>query len=437
MTPEPGHIGFISQSGALCTSVLDWAIDEGIGFSYFVSVGNMLDVSMGDLIDYFGSATETRSIILYIESIGEAREFLSAARAFARTKPIVAYKAGRFPESAQAAASHTGAMAGVDAVYEAAFQRAGIERILEIDDMFDCAELLARQLTPKSDRLAIITNAGGPGVMTTDALIARGGQLAALGAETIEQLNELLPECWSHGNPVDVFGDAPPERFPKAVETVLKDKNVDAVLVILTPQAMTDPTATARAVATVAARAHKPVLAAWMGGRVVREGIQLLNALGMPTYNTPEKAVQAFMHLVSYARNLTILHETPQRSAVGVRRWIASGCGRSSTRILAEGRDVLSENRSKAVLEAYEIPVTRPHAARTADEAVEAAERSGLSGRVEDRLAADHPQDGRRRRGAESAQRHGRPRGLRRDHRPGPGRCGRRRKSPASPCRRW
>ena len=179
-TPEPGHIGFISQSGALCTSVLDWAMDEGIGFSYFVSVGNMLDVSMGDLIDYFGSATETQSIILYIESITEVREFMSAARAFARTKPIVAYKAGRFPESAQAAASHTGAMAGVDAVYEAAFQRAGIERIFEIDDMFDCAELLARQQPPKGDRLAIVTNAGGPGVMTTDALIARGGQLAEL-----------------------------------------------------------------------------------------------------------------------------------------------------------------------------------------------------------------------------------------------------------------
>ena len=169
-TPQKGHIGFISQSGALCTSVLDWAIDEGIGFSYFVSVGNMLDVSMADLIDYFGSATETRSIILYIESLAHAREFMSATRAFSRTKPIVAYKAGRFSESAAAAASHTGAMAGVDAVYEAAFQRAGIVRIFEVDDMFDCAELLARQQPPRGDRLAIITNAGGPGVMTTGHL---------------------------------------------------------------------------------------------------------------------------------------------------------------------------------------------------------------------------------------------------------------------------
>ena len=197
-------------------------LDEGIGFSYFVSVGNMLDVSMGDLIDYFGSATDTQSIILYIESISESREFMSAARAFARTKPIVAYKAGRFAESAQAAASHTGAMAGVDAVYEAAFQRAGIERIFQVEDMFDCAELLARQQPPKGDRLAIITNAGGPGVMTTDALIERDGKFADIRDETIAKLNELLPICWSHGNPVDVLGDAPPDRFAKAVDIVLQ-----------------------------------------------------------------------------------------------------------------------------------------------------------------------------------------------------------------------
>jgi acetyltransferase len=382
MMPAPGHIGFISQSGALCTSVLDWAIDEGIGFSHFVSVGNMLDVSMGDLIDYFGSATETRSIILYAESIGEAREFLSAARAFSRTKPIVAYKAGRFKESAQAAASHTGAMAGVDAVYEAAFQRAGIERIMEIDDMFDCAELLARQLSPKSDHLAIVTNAGGPGVMTTDALIARGGRLATLAPETIEELSRFLPDCWSHGNPVDIVGDAPPERFSGALETVLKDKNVDAVLVILTPQAMTDATATARAVGKVAAAhaymgpAGKPVLAAWMGSRMVHEGIQVLNAMGVPTYKTPAKAVQAFMHLVSYARNLTILHETPRDLP------LEFGLDRRQRRtafqaLLAEGRDVLSEGRSKALLESYEIPVARPHFARTADAAVEAAQNLG------------------------------------------------------------
>jgi len=376
MTPAPGNIGFISQSGALCTSVLDWAIDEGVGFSHFVSVGNMLDVSMGDLIDYFGSVTETRSIILYIESIGEAREFLSAARAFARTKPIVAYKAGRFKESAQAAASHTGAMAGVDAVYEAAFQRAGIERILEIDDMFDCAELLASQVLPKSDRLAIITNAGGPGVMTTDALIARGGRLAELTPETIGKLNQFLPDCWSHGNPVDLVGDAPPERFSRALETVLKDRNVDAALVILTPLAMADAVATAQAVADLAVHSQKPVLAAWMGSRVVREGTRVLNAKGVPTYKTPAKAVQAFLHLVSYARNLTILHETPHDLP------LEFGLDRRQRRtafqaLLAAGGAVLSESLSKSLLESYEIPVTRPYAAAEADEAVEVAERLG------------------------------------------------------------
>jgi acetyltransferase len=371
-TPGPGHIGFISQSGALCTSVLDWAIDQGIGFSYFVSVGNMLDVGMGDLIDYFGSATETESIILYIESITEAREFISAARAFARTKPIVAYKAGRFAESAQAAASHTGAMAGVDAVYEAAFQRAGIERIFEIEDMFDCAELLARHRVAKGDRLAIVTNAGGPGVMTTDALIARNGQLAKLADDTLRQLNELLPSCWSHGNPVDVLGDAPPERFARALEIVLADKGVDAVLVILTPQAMTDPTSTARSVGQLGAKSHKPVLAAWMGSRVVREGTQVLNELGIPAYDTPAKAVRAFMHLVSYARNLSTLHETPRDLHM------AFTMDRQRLRslfntFLSEGGEVLSENVSKAFLDAYGIPVTRPQPARGADEAVEAA----------------------------------------------------------------
>ena len=373
-TPGKGHIGFISQSGALCTSVLDWAIDEGIGFSYFVSVGNMLDVSMADLIDYFGSATQTQSIILYIESITEAREFMSAARAFARSKPIVAYKAGRYAESAQAAASHTGAMAGVDAVYEAAFERAGIERIFQIEDMFDCAELLARQQPAKGDRLAIITNAGGPGVMTTDALIDRAGTLAPFSEETLKKLNEVLPPFWSHGNPVDVLGDAPPERFAKALQIVLEDKGVDAVLVILTPQAMTDSTGTAQAVGQIAAKAHKPVLAAWMGGRTVSEGIQLLNEFKVPTYRTPEKAVRAFMHLVSYARSLQTLHETPRDIPVAFTLDRARLRGVFNT-ILTEGSEILSENVSKAFLEAYEIPVTKPYLARSADEAVEVARR--------------------------------------------------------------
>ncbi|GAB6187121.1 bifunctional acetate--CoA ligase family protein/GNAT family N-acetyltransferase [Thermopirellula anaerolimosa] len=376
-TPPKGHIGFISQSGALCTSVLDWAIDQGIGFSYFVSVGNMLDVTIADLIDYFGSQTETQSIILYIESITEAREFMSAARAFARSKPIVAYKAGRFAESAAAAASHTGAMAGVDAVYEAAFQRAGIERIFQIEDMFDCAELLARQQPPKGDRLAIVTNAGGPGVMTTDALIARDGHLASLSEESLQKLNEFLPPFWSHNNPVDVLGDAPPERYAKALDVVLSDPGVDAVLVILTPQAMTDSTATARAVGEIAKKHKKPVLAAWMGGHTVAEGMQVLNDCGVPSYTTPEKAVRAFMHLVSYARNLTLLHETPRDIPVSFSfdRQRLRGVFES---LLTEGAEILTESVSKAFLEAYGIPVSKPFLARNAEQAVEIAKRVGF-----------------------------------------------------------
>ena len=415
-----GHIGFISQSGALCTSVLDWALDEGIGFSYFVSVGNMLDVSMGDLIDYFGSATETRSIILYIESISESREFMSAARAFARTKPIVAYKAGRYAESAQAAASHTGAMAGVDDVYEAAFQRAGIERIFQIEDMFDFAELLARQQQPKGDRLAIITNAGGPGVMTTDKLIEHEGKLATISRETIETLNDLLPICWSHGNPIDVLGDAPPDRFAKAVEVVLKDKNVDAVLVILTPQAMTDPTATAEAVAKAAAHAHKPILASWMGGRVVAEGTQKLNAAGIPTYGTPEKAVRAFMHLVSYARNLLILHETPRDMPLEFTLDRKRLRGVFDT-ILTEGRRNPFRKRVEGISGSLRNPrhqaPGRPHRRRGRG----SRPSHRLPRRFKDSFPADHSQDRHRRRGVESGQRHSGSRCIHQDHRSGQG----------------
>src|SRR5690606_32822219 len=233
----------LSQSGALCTAVLDWAKEEGIGFSHFLSLGNMLDVGFDDLLDYLAADPLTDAVLLYVESVSEAREFMSAARAFSRQKPIVAYKAGRVADSAKAASSHTGAMAGVDAVYEAAFRRAGIVRIFELDAMVGCAELLARQQTVSGDRLAIITNAGGPGVMACDALLAHRGTLATLSPRTIETLNHVLPPFWSHGNPIDVLGDAQADRYAAALEVTLKDPAVDAVLVILTPQAMTESTA--------------------------------------------------------------------------------------------------------------------------------------------------------------------------------------------------
>ncbi len=375
--PLKGNVAFISQSGALCTSVLDWSLQEQIGFSQFVSVGNMLDVSIADLIDYFSIDRWTDSIMLYIESITEARQFMSAARAFAKKKPIIAFKAGRFAESAQAAASHTGAMAGVDAVYEAALARAGVVRVFEIDDLFDCAELLARHKTPQGARLAIVTNAGGPGVIATDALLERQGVLAKLAEQTITKLNKELPSAWSHGNPVDVLGDAPPKRIGKAVEIVLADEDVDGVLVILSPQAMTEPTGAADAVIAATKHSSKPVLTAWMGGGKVREGIERFNTAGIPTYSSPEQAVRAFMYLVTYARNRQLLYETPREMPVEFPLDRAKLRAVFDT-ILSAGHDVLNESTSKALLEAYEIPVAKTYVARSADDAVELSRRVGF-----------------------------------------------------------
>jgi acetyltransferase len=374
--PQKGHIAFISQSGALCTSVLDWALEEKVGFSYFVSIGNTLDVDFGDLIDYLGEDENTESIILYVESISNTRKFMAAARAFARTKPILVYKAGRFPQSAEVAASHTGAMAAEDAVYDAAFQRTGLARVYDFGEIFDCAELVGRKKIPKGPHLSIVTNAGGPGVMATDALIDADGVLATLSEETLNSLNENLPPAWSHGNPVDVLGDARSKRITKAIKIVLKDPGVDAVLVILTPQAMTNPTTTARAVGELAASANKPVLAAWVGGERMQDGIRLLNEAGVPTYTTPERAVRAFMTLVSYARNLESLYETPKDIPVEFtldRKEIRS----RFDSLVADQGEILPETISKSILEAYGIPVTRPLAASSAGEAVKEAEKIG------------------------------------------------------------
>jgi acetyltransferase len=371
--PKPGKVAFISQSGALCTSVLDWALDQDIGFSHFVSIGNMLDVDFGDLIDYFGEDEQTESVILYVESLRNARKFMTAARAFARTKPIVAYKAGRFPESARAAASHTGALASEDAIYEAAFERAGIARVFEIGEVFNCAELVGRHRGPAGPRLAIVTNAGGPGVMATDALIARDGVLAELSPDTTAKLDEILPPAWSHGNPVDVLGDANSRRYAKAAAAVLADPGVDAVLAILTPQAMTNPSATAKEIGALAGTTTKPILAAWVGGRSVREGLQILTRAGVASYGTPEEAVKAFMTLVAYARNLEILYETPRDVPVTFTLDRAELRRRFEALIPAHS-DTLSEAASKELLEAYGIPVTRPQAAATADDAVAIAD---------------------------------------------------------------
>ncbi|MGD0783433.1 MAG: CoA-binding protein, partial [Candidatus Aminicenantales bacterium] len=357
--PRAGQVAFISQSGALCTSVLDWALQEKVGFSHFISIGNAIDVGFADLIDYLGEDEQTKSILLYIESIREARRFMTAARAFARAKPIIAYKAGRFPESAAAAASHTGALAAEDAIYDAAFRRAGVARVFDFGEIFDVAELLGRKKVPRGDRLGILTNAGGPGVMAVDALVAAQGKPARLAGETMARLNEALPSAWSHGNPVDILGDAKSKLAAKAAGIILGDPGVDALLVIITPQAMTNPTAIAKEISALAASTPKPVLAAWLGAARMQEGLRILNESGIPTYTTPEQGVRAFMTLVGYARNLEILYETPKDMPIEFS--IDRKASRDRFDALAAGTgDVLTEENSKALLEAYGIATARP-----------------------------------------------------------------------------
>jgi len=347
--PKKGNVAFISQSGALCTSALDWAIEQNIGFSYFVSIGNTMDVGFGDLIDYFGKDPNTKSIVLYVESITFAREFMTAARAFARKKPIIVYKAGRYPESAAAAASHTGAMASEDNIYDAVFQRAGIARVYDISDIFNFTDLISRRNIPKGSNLAIVTNAGGPGVMATDMLISKGGKLTKLSDDTMEKLNEVLPPFWSHGNPVDVIGDAPPERFAKATEIVMQDKNVDAVLVILTPQAMTAPTKTAEVIVKISEKHSKPIMAAWLGGQSMKDGMQVFMNNGISVYRTPEAAIRAFMTLANY--EFTSKHFTKDL--------------------------ILSEDVSKVLIDAYGINTTKPQPAYSALQAADIANKIG------------------------------------------------------------
>lgn len=371
--PQKGKIAFISQSGALCTSVLDWAIKENIGFSYFVSLGNALDIDFGSLIDYFGRDEGTESIVLYVESIKQARRFMTAARAFARTKPIVAYKAGRFLESAKVAASHTGALASEDGIYDAAFKRAGIVRVFDIGEIFDCTELIGRHKVPKGTRLGIVTNAGGPGVMAVDALIEANGQLATLSKVTLEELNANLPAFWSHGNPVDVLGDAPSKRMAKAVNIVLNDKGVDAVLVILTPQAMTKPSNVAKLICELGESTTKPILAAWLGGVSMTEGVSILTQAGIPTFTTPEQAIRAFMTLVEYSRNIERLYETPKDIRVDLpvdRNKLHLELGNNAGKIL-------SEVNSKEILAAYGINANSTEIARSVTEAKAVAKKIG------------------------------------------------------------
>jgi len=342
-----------------------------VGFSSFISVGSMVDVGWGDLIDYLGDDPRTRSIVLYMESIGDARSFLSAAREVALTKPIIVIKAGRTEAAARAAASHTGALTGSDEILDAAFRRSGVLRVKNIADLFYMAEVLAKQPRPQGPRLTILTNAGGPGVLATDALITAGGELAEISAETIESLNQLLPPHWSHGNPVDILGDAAPERYAKAVEIVAKDPNSDGLLVVLTPQAMSDPTRTAEQLRPFSKIEGKPILASWMGGADVTAGESILNRANIPTFPYPDTAARAFCYMWRYSYVLRGLYETPATRPESEENAVnRSTADETIQNARAAGRTFLTEVESKTILRAYGIPIIETRIARTETEAV-------------------------------------------------------------------
>jgi acetyltransferase len=375
---RPGNVAFISQSGALCTSVLDWSFKEHVGFSAFVSIGSMLDVGWGDLIYHLGDDPHTQSIVIYMETIGDARSFMSAAREVALTKPIIVIKPGRTEGAARAAASHTGSLTGSDEVLEAAFRRCGVLRVNTIGEIFSMAEVLSKQPRPKGPHLTILTNAGGPGVLAVDALITSGGKLAEISAEAMGQFNEILPPQWSHNNPVDILGDASPERYAQALEVAARDEKSDGLLVVLTPQAMTDPTETAEALKDYAQSYDKPILASWSGGQDIAAGEAILNKAGIPTFMYPDTAAEAFAYMWKYTDNLQALYQTVSLTnhdnGSGTDRETASAIIQKARR---SGRLLLTEAESKALLAAYGIPTVPTLIAKTADEAVAKAEELG------------------------------------------------------------
>ena len=376
--PKPGNIAFISQSGALGTAILDWAIHQNIGFSNFVSVGSMIDVDFGDLIDYFGTDPKTRSILMYIEGITNAREFMSATRHFARTKPIIVVKAGKFGESAKAAASHTGSLTGEDMVYDAAFKRAGIVRVDEIDDLFNSAEVLGMQPLPRGPNLAIVTNAGGPGVMATDALLAIGGKPAKLSQKTMERLNSVLPRYWSKGNQIDILGDAKADRYKAVVEACFKDENVDGLLIIYTPQGVEDPAEIARNIVELCKSKglRKTLLTSFMGHEEVEEANRIFTENSVPTYSTPEHAIATYMYMYQYKRNLELLYETPEElpvDSVPPKRPLTV----IIRNVARENREILTEMEAKQLLENYSIPVVKTLVAKTANDAASSASQIG------------------------------------------------------------
>ncbi len=382
---RPGSVGFVSQSGALITAVLDWAEREQTGFSSVVSLGSMLDVGWGDVIYYLGDDPKTKSIVVYMETIGDARAFLSAAREVALTKPIIVIKPGRTEQAARAAASHTGSLTGSDDVLDAAFRRVGVLRVESIAELFGMAEVLAQQPRPKGPRLSILTNAGGPGVIATDALIGGGAELAPLPDDTREALNGVLPAAWSHGNPIDILGDAPPERYREAVEIAAANPDSDGLLVILTPQDMTDATGTAEQLAGFRLPRGGPMLASWMGGPGVAAGTELLQKAGIPVFEYPDVAARMFTYLWRSAADLRLLYETPVLAEPGGDLDGSDGAqaagrervAQTIARARGERRTLLSEAESKEILAAYGVPVAETRVTESEDQAVAAAAEIG------------------------------------------------------------
>ena len=376
--PRAGNVAFLSQSGALLTAVLDWSIREQVGFSAIVSTGSMLDVGWGDLISHFGDDPQTKSILLYMESVGDARSFLSAAREVALSKPIIVIKAGRSEAASKAAASHTGALTGSDEVLDAAFRRSGVLRVQNIADLFYMAEVLSKQPRPKGPRLTILTNAGGPGVLATDSLIANGGTLAELSEQTLTGLNQFLPPHWSHGNPIDILGDAESERYAKAIQLAAQDPNSDGLLVILAPQGMTNPSEVAQSLAPYAKGSGKPLLASWMGGSSITEGEAMLNASGIPTFPFPDTAARTFTSMWRYQYNLRGLYETPVLAGNAEPDELARAQAENLIKdARTRGHVLLNEFESKQLLSLYGIPTVETQIARGEDEAVVWARKIG------------------------------------------------------------
>ncbi|MGM5482063.1 MAG: acetate--CoA ligase alpha subunit [Nanobdellota archaeon] len=363
----PGKIAFISQSGALCTAILDWSVQYNVGFSHFVSLGSMANVGFESMLEYLKEDPETEAVIIYMESLSNPAEFLKAASSITKEKPVIVLKVGRSSAGAKAALSHTGSLAGNDAVYDAAFKRAGISRIYDSQSLYNCAQVLSRQPFPKNNRLAIITNAGGPGVIATDALMQQGGRVAELSPSTLKKLDSFLPSHWSHGNPVDVLGDADPQRYQKAVNICLKDKNVDGIMVILTPQSMTEPMKIAKSIIEIYKKyPKKPIFGVWMGEQDVELGKKSLEKGNIPVYNVPEDAVRVFMSMYGYTKNKekankkTPYKHTPHKNRTKNKRLI--------NKILSEGRNSMTETEAKWFISNYDIPTTRFSIARTAME---------------------------------------------------------------------